>query len=826
MLFGLCSYIIRMSGIFSYSIYKKSFKYLCYVSRIIIKTDNRKPIIMKQRIIYVAVLLLAICSSSPAKKKAEAPEIVKLKGKIENVMAKVDAQPDWLYSRLQMYWNTHATDVFVNGEAFAKPGGERAKEPTVKYNGLRGMESQYNRPNLENIMPYDDDEQGNVTYINKATGAMEKAHPSKTGCNIASVNRQIVGIARDAARVYAATGDIRYGRMAAKVLDVYMKGIAYRNVPTDLNHGHQQTLVGMTTFEVIHEDVINELTQMYPLVKDLLKDDQPVIEAGFKKWAENIIANGVPHNNWNLFQADFIVKIALVLQDNNAYADGKGKQYYLDYVVNQNSIRQWSMNKLIDFGFDANAKTWYESPGYSTTVLGSICDFANMLDEKAGIDLFKMRPILIDGVKTSAEYLFPNRMIAGFGDTHPGYLNQGGINNILKYATRHKDKSLVSDMNLFKSAVAANAPQLAIERYTSSMFYAPNVSWIAMRSGMDKQHDLMASLNGSLGNHAHANGISLELYGKGYVLGPDAGIGKYLYSGLDYIEYYSQMPAHNTVVVDGVSSYPVMMSQHAFKLIASYPKVSKEQPTSKKLSEQKERMTYATVSFIEPETQALQQRTTAIVKTSDKGGYYIDVFRSKKQEGGDKTHDYFYHNLGQQMQVVDAATGKPLDMKPTEELAFAGGHLYAYSYIYNKESAEMQGSIKTQFVTRIEDDKVVEAMDGQREITMTMWMKADADRTIFKALSPANLEYERMPNQPYNIEKQPVLTFVARQKGEAWNRPFVCVYEPSSDTESGDIASVDYFEPSQKGAVGIIVKLKDGTEQRIVCLENGKVETK
>ena len=80
MLFGLCSYIIRMSGIFSYSIHKKSFKYLCYVSRIIIKTDNRKPIIMKQRIIYVAVLLLAICSSSPAKKKVETPEIVKLNG--------------------------------------------------------------------------------------------------------------------------------------------------------------------------------------------------------------------------------------------------------------------------------------------------------------------------------------------------------------------------------------------------------------------------------------------------------------------------------------------------------------------------------------------------------------------------------------------------------------------------------------------------------------------------------------------------------------------------------------------------------------------------
>lgn len=781
---------------------------------------------MKQKVLYVAALMLLSSSFGMAKKKVEDPEITKLKVKIENVMSQVDKQPDWLYSRLQMFWKTNASDVFVNGEAFAHPGGERAAEPTVKYNGTRGFESQYNRPKLEDLVPYDDDEQGNVTYVNKVTGKMEKTSPAKTGCNIAGVNRYIIGIARDAARIYAATGDIRYGQMAAKVFDVYMKGIAYRNVPIDLNHGHQQTLVGMTTFEVIHEDVINELTQMYPLIKPLVKDDQAVIEAGFKKWAENIIANGVPHNNWDLFQADFIVKIALVLQDNQAYADGKGKQYYLDYIVNQNSIRQWSMNKLIDFGFDAKSKTWYESPGYSTTVLSSICDFANMLDEKAGIDLFKQRPILKEAVKTSAEYLFPNRMIAGFGDTHPGYLNTGGIDQVLKYATRHKNKNLISEMNLLKNAVAPKAPISEIEKYTSTMFYAPNVSWIAMRSGMDKQHDLMASVNASLGNHQHANGISLELYGKGYVLGPDAGIGRTLYSGLDYLEYYSQMPAHNTVVVDGVSSYPVMMSQHAFKVVASYPEVSKEQPASKKLSEQKEKVSYATVSFIEPEAQALQQRTTAIVKTSDKGGYYIDVFRSKKKEGGDKTHDYFYHNLGQEMKVMDAISGQPLDMKPTEELAFAGGHLYAYSYIYDKKSAEMQNSIKTQFVTKIQDDKVVEAMDGQREITMTMWMKKDENRTIFQALSPVNLEYERMPNQPYKVDEQPVLTFVARQKGEAWNHPFVCVYEPSSDTEPGDIASVDYFTPSEPSAVGIIVKLKDGTEQSIVCSENGKVQIK
>ena len=36
---------------------------------------------------------------------------------------------------------------------------------------------------------------------------------------------------------------------------------------------------------------------------------------------------------------------------------------------------------------------------------------------------------------------------------------------------------------------------------------------------------------------------------------------------------------------------------------------------------------------------------------------------------------------------------------------------------------------------------------------------------------------------PYNIKEQPTLTFVARQHGEAWNRPFVSVYEPSTKKE-------------------------------------------
>jgi hypothetical protein len=67
-----------------------------------------------------------------------------------------------------------------------------------------------------------------------------------------------------------------------------------------------------------------------------------------------------------------------------------------------------------------------------------------------------------------------------------------------------------------------------------------------------------------------------------------------------------------------------------------------------------------------------------------------------------------------------------------------------------------------------------------------------------------------MPGQPYDIEHQPVLTLMARQQGQAWTRPFVCVYEPVSDAEPSEIAEVSYFTPrsSDPSAVGICVRLK------------------
>ena len=353
-----------------------------------------------------------------------------------------------------------------------------------------------------------------------------------------------------------------------------------------------------------------------------------------------------------------------------------------------------------------------------------------------------------------------------------------------------------------------NNQQVIHLNYVSPLFYAPNVSWLVQRNGMHPRNSLMISLNGSEGNHMHANGISMELYGKGYVLGPDAGIGLFLYSGLDYAEYYSQFPSHNTVCVDGISSYPVMKSNHSFDLLSCFP--ASAEPGKAFTS-----VTYSNLYFREPESRADQTRMMSIVTTGAETGYYVDVFRSRKEKGGDKMHDYFYHNLGQTL-TLTAADGSDLNLQPTEELAFAGAHLYAYSYLYDKKVAATNKDVKATFTIDMKDK------DGD-DIYMNLWMKGEPDREIFTALAPMTEGLSRTPNMPYNIKEQPTLTFVARQHGEAWNRPFVSIYEPSTKKEPSAIQSVSYFDAEGAGLedfAGICVKSKNGRIDHIFSLSD------
>ncbi|MBQ8422950.1 MAG: heparinase II/III family protein [Coprobacter sp.] len=783
------------------------------------------------------------------KTKKETLRLIKKEAWAQDVLSKLQQRTDpyvakgteWLSDRLQMHWNTHATEVYIKGEYYSHCGGEKAPAPTVMLSGARSHATDYARPKLEELQPRQEDARGMWLRNNKLEGKpYEWASISKTGNIIQSINNEIAGIAKNAAFLWWITGETRYAECAASVFDTYMTGIYYRNVPYDLNHGHQQTLMGMQSFEVIHENIIDNLVPLYDFLYDYLKvhkaDKMDIYAAAFKKWADNIIDNGVPHNNWNLIQLRFIFNIALILEDDNTYNDGKGRGYYIDYVINRSSIRQWSLSTLAEYGYDAETGIWLECPGYSMGVLGDYVSFCRTIATHLNYDLTKRIPVIKKAVKAAPQYLFPDRMVLGFGDTHPSAINAGIYTQMLEQARQFGDKEAEKEYTalakLFNPGIATDAvqakknvrvdiasfftdkpltvdkkiPTAGIDDYVTPTFFAPNACWLVQRNGMDRERSLMIALNASEGNHMHANGINMELYGKGYRLAPDAGIGYSLYSGQDYLEYYSQFPSHNTVCVDGISSYPVMKSNHSFEVLNCYPTPGRKvayQPVS-----------YSEVYFLEPESHADQNRMMSIVTTGESTGYYVDIFRSKKVKGGDKTHDYFYHNMGQHM-TLSAADGNSLDLQPTQELAFAGAHLYAYSYIFDKECAMTDKDIKATYTIDMPDSN---------DVTMNMWLKGETDRKVFKALSPSTEGLSRVSNMPYNIKEQPTLTFVARQYGEAWNRPFVAIYEPTTEQEPSNISSVSFpiVESRSQSAVAICVAQKSGRTDYIISNDNAR----
>lgn len=723
----------------------------------------------------------------------------KILKKMKPYIVRHASDPEWIVSRLQMYWDSHADKIYVRGEALDHVKG-RAPVPTVRFTASRGTQSNYRRPKLEDVRPYQD---SLGMWMHDKTQPGEPlvwADPRKTGRNVESINLEILKLAKDAAFLYWWTGDRDYAKFAADIFDTYMTGLYYRDVPVDLNHGHQQTLLGLTSFEVIHEDTVIPAAECYDFLHDYLARTKPgklkIYEEAFRKWADCIIAGGVPHNNWNLIQAQFVLRIALILSPDDCFDDGRGREWYLNEILNEDSIRQWSPGKLISFGFDAETGLWKESPGYSMMVMTEWASFINLLDTVLGTDLVAAYPVLSKAVRNLPQYLFPNGIICGWGDTHCGPLKTDCFPAMIENARIHgkpdEEKYFTGMYECFASGTAGT-----ITDYVSPVFWSEGANWFAARTGMDPDRSLMMSICGSMGNHAHANGISMELYGKGYIMAPDMGRGSG-YTELDYAEYYSQFPAHNTVCVDGISAYPVMQSHHPVSLNGCYP-----------VPEQRDGiypgLMFGDFGFTEPETFSDQRRQVLIINTDPENGYYVDVFRSRRQDGQDKMHDYFYHNIGQSFELS-------VPTEPTEELSFAGAHLNAYSYLWNKSAAETSEDVSGVFTMSCDDGS---------EAGMRMWMKGSPERKVFKAYAPYIDGLSRMP-MPYDVKNTPCMTFVARQYGQAWTRPFVAVYEPFADAAPGTVEDVEFSECTS-GATGICVTRTDGRKDIVISSDRTAV---
>lgn len=762
-----------------------------------------------------------------------------IKGRIDPYVEKIKSQPDWLYSRLMMYWKSHAMQVYINGGLYARAEGG-APAPTPRFGSARGISSPFKRPAIADIVPYMDDTKG-VYFRNTAKegNPLEwTAQSNVSGDNIESVNEEIVKLAKDAAFLYWLTGDEAYAKLSYGVLDTYLTGMYYRTEPIDIGNGHAQTLVGMTTFEVIQERILNELAYTYDFLYNYIQKANPskkeIYDAALKKCIDLSVKHGVPHNNWDLHKSKFILKVAMVLDNNSEYADGKGREYYINNILNVSTARQWALPRFMAYGYDSQTGIWNECPGYAQSVAHELTMFINDYDNTFNQNLLDYMPVMHKAVEALPQYQFPNGLTTAFGDSYYAQMNTEPISDMIRLTQKYKDKGheeLYTQMyKLFNPGTETQSekpsklpPQITsffttkplvlnknipvgnLKDYVTQTFYSPNVSWLVQRNKYDDpQNGLMISMYGSYGNHAHSNGVAMELYGKGYVLGAESGIGS-TYFEKPYLEYYSQFPAHNTVMVDGISKYPEMSSNHPFELQNCYPGPSQK-------SGYYDGISYSDVYFFEPESRSDQNRMMSIVRTGETSGFYVDIFRSKKQLAGDKYHDYFYHNLGQELTITDTK-GKALDLQPSDEMAFAGGHLFALDYMWDKRSAKTDNDYEAVW-------KMV-FPDGNN-VYMNLWMQGCEGREVFSIKAPSCKAFRNNKAFPYDVHESPYLTIAARQHGEAWKHPFVSIYEPTTEKEGKSIASISSFNPDKAPAdfVGLVVKSKSGRTDYIFSSVN------
>lgn len=225
----------------------------------------------------------------------------------------------WVISRLQMYWKNHYTTPYINGAHYSRAEGQ-APVPTVRFTGGRDWATDYGTPNLEQTLPYMEyrDDQIYLQNNKKEGKPWEWVDNSKTAHQIENINARIVEKAMYAAFIYWLNGEEKYAKFAYDIFMKYVEGIYYREAPVSEIDHRSAHIVGLTSFEVIHERVINYLPLCYDFLHGYIVErgaDKGMIHAVFQKFADQIIVNGVATNNWNVFQACFVTYIALTLGD-------------------------------------------------------------------------------------------------------------------------------------------------------------------------------------------------------------------------------------------------------------------------------------------------------------------------------------------------------------------------------------------------------------------------------------------------------------------------------------------------------------------------------
>ena len=205
-------------------------------------------------------------------------------------------------------------------------------------------------------------------------------------------------------------------------------------------------------------------------------------------------------------------------------------------VVNAQLPAQRGISFVIKEGFEPETALWPEAPGYGFGTAKDIVLIASLTNREELLG----NPILGRAILAQSELIYPNGLSIGLGDTTNTRINTSALELLITTARKRGDAELEArltaavnreiesgnyDRNSQFNIVALTKyvpdlkPTSAALASSRTFFGKPLDVLMQNNPGADIDHSLAAAMYGTEGGHIHANGLAIELYGAGVILG-------------------------------------------------------------------------------------------------------------------------------------------------------------------------------------------------------------------------------------------------------------------------------------------------------------------
>ncbi|WP_298878714.1 heparinase II/III family protein [uncultured Polaribacter sp.] len=647
-------------------------------------------------------------------------------------------------------------------------------------------------------------------------------------------------IALDCSQLYYLTQDEKYGYVASSILYSFTKSVQKSKLSDWHSRGgwlfpydgfREVRVIGYKVpliYDFIHPYLIKGGKSLDIIQNKKVSFPIDELQNVCRTYADITINYGHTGSNHSVLEAPSLVYNALAMDDKNE------REKLLSYFLTKNTKNQDALNVMAK-NYKNKGDIWPETSQYlnhSTAILAKLMLVVNRYNPS--LKLSKQYPNILYALPRLDFFKYPNNEIIRWGDgKRKGIAPYQAIDyaynlakmdgskelsyklgSVLKRVQQDKKYKRTGIESVFwlSNDINIQANEFTLPR-TDRVYHAGIVLQRNISETKNLKDGLMAFVGGAHMVHGHAEGMNMELYGEGQVLGVDNGRGRY---AKDIHENYSRIfAAHNTVIVNGASQGEgkwANLGINKVEVVSMEPKVGEKGVSSY--------YSFSQTSFDDiggDKAEAKQQRTLGLIRTSPTTGYYIDVFRSKSKLPNE-FHDYLYHNIGDKLKFLN----KDLKFNNTPERFAASANKTWKKGQYRNPGWHFFKKVKT---SQFYDNTVkaafqINKLQGEK-LFMQLHIPGFKNREYSRVMAPHTFEAPK----PYH--KLPTPTLVIRNKGEAWKKPFVVIYEPFNNKEEPTISSVEKI--TQKGIYkGVIVNSETSTEslKQIIITQSKNQEFK